>query len=287
VHVCTYRPRESIGPAGQYAAPSTVDYNLWAGPAPMETPVRRKSFHYDWHWFWNWGGGELANNSIHGVDAVRMIAGLQGLGRGVISYGGRVGMNDCGETPSVQVAVHDFGTATLVQEVRNLKTDKPKRAANLIVGTEGYLAGTEVYDLEGKLVEKLTGKDVDHFGNFLQAVRSRKREEQNADIEQGHVSTSVIHVANISQRLGQPASPRQIQQAMEAAKVNEDVVEMFAEIRKHLADNGVDIEKTPLTLGPWIGIDSEHERFVDKPAADAMLTREYRKPFVVPGEKEI
>ena len=52
-HVCTYRSRTSIGPAGEYAPPPTVDYNLWAGPAPMEIPVRRKSFHYDWHWFWN------------------------------------------------------------------------------------------------------------------------------------------------------------------------------------------------------------------------------------------
>ncbi|MEK7992486.1 MAG: Gfo/Idh/MocA family oxidoreductase, partial [Planctomycetota bacterium] len=108
-HVCTYRSRTSIGPAGQYSPPPTVDYNLWAGPAPMELPVRRKSFHYDWHWFWNWGGGELANNSVHPVDAMRMVVGLKGLGRGVLSYGGRVGLDDCAETPSVQVTIHDFG----------------------------------------------------------------------------------------------------------------------------------------------------------------------------------
>ncbi len=64
-HVCTYRRRLPIGPAGEYSPPPTVDYNLWAGPAPMELPVRRKSFHYDWHWFWDWGNGELGNNSIH------------------------------------------------------------------------------------------------------------------------------------------------------------------------------------------------------------------------------
>src|SRR5687767_9949223 len=58
IRVCTYRPRESIGKAGEYAIPASVDHNLWAGPAPMETPLRRKSFHYDWHWFWDWGGGE-------------------------------------------------------------------------------------------------------------------------------------------------------------------------------------------------------------------------------------
>jgi predicted dehydrogenase len=287
VHVCTYRARASIGPAGQYSPPPTVDYNLWAGPAPMELPVRRKSFHYDWHWFWNWGGGELANNSIHVVDTMRQITGLTGLGKGVMSYGGRVGLDDCGETPSVQVTVHDFGPTTVVQEVRNLKTAAPKRGSVLIVGSEGYLAGTTVYDSEGKLVQKLSGPDVDHFDNFIQAVRSRKREGQNAEINEGHTSTSVVHTANISQRLGKPASPKEIQQALEALKGNENIAETFAEIRQHLTDNGVDIEKTPLTLGPWIAIDSDKERFVDNPAANVMLTRDYRRPFVVPAEDAI
>jgi predicted dehydrogenase len=287
VHVCTYRPRASIGPVGEYSPPPTVDYNLWAGPAPMELPVRRKSFHYDWHWFWNWGGGELANNSVHVVDTMRQITGLTGLSKGVLSYGGRVGLDDCGETPSVQVTVHDFGPTTVVQEVRNLKTAAPKRGSVLIVGSEGYLAGTTVYDPDGKLVQKLSGPDVDHFDNFIQAVRSRKREGQNAEINEGHTSTSVVHTANTSQRLGKPASAQEIQQALEALKVNENVVETFAEIRQHLTDNGVDIEKTPLTLGPWIGIDSDKEKFIDTPAADAFLTRDYRKPFVVPGENEI
>ena len=82
IHVRTYGLRKPIGPAGQYAPPPTVDYNLWAGPAPMELPVRRKSFHYDWHWFWNWGNGELGNNSIHRVDTARLIARPQGAGPG-------------------------------------------------------------------------------------------------------------------------------------------------------------------------------------------------------------
>ncbi len=290
-HVCTYRSRTSIGPAGQYSPPPTVDYNLWAGPAPMEMPVRRKSFHYDWHWFWDWGGGELANNSVHPVDAMRMVTGLQGLGRGVLSYGGRVGIDDCAETPSVQITIHDFGPVTVVQEVRNLKTASPKRGATLIVGTEGYLSGgaggTSVYDPNGKLVQKLSGPNEDHFANFIKAVRSRKREDLNADIEQGHISTAVVHVANISQRLGTRASPKVIQQALEALKVNANVVETFAEIRGHLTDNGVDIEKTPLTLGPWLAIDSDRERFVKNKAANAFLTRDYRKPFVVPPENAI
>jgi len=291
-HVCTYGLRGSIGAAGAYPAPPSVDYNLWAGPAPMELPVRRKSFHYDWHWFWDWGNGELGNNSVHAVDTMRLIVGLEGLGRGVISYGGRVGLNDCGETPCVHVTIHDFGPMTVVQEVRNLKSAAPRRGAILVVGSEGWLSAggsrATAYDPDGKLIERLEAlPDIDHFDNFIQAVRSRKREEQTAEIHEGHTSTAVVHVANISQRLGQPASPQQIQQALEGLKVHENVVATFQEIRQHLADNGVDIEKTPLTLGPWIGIDSQREKFIDAPAADSLLTRDYRKPFVVPAESEI
>jgi predicted dehydrogenase len=286
-HVCTYRARTSIGAAGEYSPPPTVDYNLWAGPALMELPIRRKQFHYDWHWFWNWGNGELGNNSIHAVDTMRLVTGLNGLGRGVLSYGGRVGLGDCGETPSVQFTIHDFGPTTVIQEVRNLKTAAPKRGEVLIVGSEGYLAGTSVYDPSGSLVQKMTGPDVDHFGNFIQAVRSRKREEQNAEIEQGHISTALTHVANISQRLGQPASSGEIQSALARLQVNENVLESFAEIREHLAGNGVEIDKTPLTLGPWIGIDSAQEKFVDNAAANSMLTNEYRKGFVVPAAKDL
>jgi len=286
-HVCTYRPRTSIGPAGEFAPPPTLDYNLWAGPAPMELPVRRKSFHYDWHWFWDWGNGELGNNSVHPLDTMRMIVDLKGLGRGVMGYGGRVGLDDCGQTPSVQVTIHDFGPITVVQEVRNLKTAAPKRGSMLIEGAEGYLAGTTVYDPKGNLVQKLTGPNADHFDNFIQAVRSRKREEQNAEINEGHTSTAVVHVANISQRLGKPASLGEIQKALESLKVNENVVETFQEVRKHLADNGVDIEKAPLALGPWLAIDSDKEKFIGNPAADTLLARDCRKPFVVPAENEL
>ena len=286
-HVCTYRPRASIGPAGEYPVPATVDYNLWAGPAPMELPLRRKAFHYDWHWFWDWGCGELGNNSIHPLDTIRMIVDLKGLGKGVMSYGGRVGLNDCGQTPSVQMTIHDFGPITVVQEVRNLKTAAPKKGTMLIVGSEGYIANGSVYDPDGKLIQKLAAPSANHFGNFVEAVKSRKREQQNAEINEGHTSTAIVHVANISQRLGKPASAGDIQKALEALKVNENVVEQFGEIRQHLTDNGVDIDKTPLTLGPWIGIDSEKETFIDNPAANALLTRDYRKPFVVPAENEL
>jgi predicted dehydrogenase len=287
----TYRPRNPIGPPGEYQVPASVDYNLWAGPAPMQIPLRRPHFHYDWHWIWDYGNGELGNKSVHRVDTLRLLLGLEGLGHGVMSYGGRH-YDDAGETPNTQVVIHDFGELTVVQEVRNLKTGSPPRGAGILIeGTEGYLIcslrSNVAFDLDGNPVEKIEGEGEDHFANFIKAVRSRKVEDMNAPIVEGHLSTALTHLGNISQRLGRPASPAEIARQAEAHQGNYDAAGAFEQIQSHLAENDVDIDKEQLVLGPWLAVDSERETFVDNPAADALLTREYREPFVVPKADEI
>ena len=287
----TYRPRTPIGPPGEYEVPESVDYNLWAGPAPMQIPLRRPTFHYDWHWIWDYGNGELGNNSVHRVDTLRLLLDLKGLGRGVMSYGARQ-FEDAGETPNTQVVVHDFGELTVVQVVRNLTSATPPRGAGILIeGTEGYLISSLrtnlVFDPEGNRVAKIEGQGEDHFANFIKAVRSRNVDDMNAPIVEGHLSTALTHLGNISQRLGRPASPAKIARQIESYQGNYDAVEAFERIREHLGGNGVDIAKQQLTLGPWLAVDSESETFVDNAAADALLTREYREPFVVPAADEI
>ncbi|MHC4400696.1 MAG: Gfo/Idh/MocA family protein [Planctomycetota bacterium] len=282
----TYRPRNPIGPPGEYPVPEEIDYNLWAGPAPMQVPLRRQNFHYDWHWIWDYGNGELGNNSVHRVDCLRLLIDSKGLGRGVICYGGRQ-YDDAAETPNTQVVVHDFGETTIVQEVRNLETGGPPKGAGILVeGTEGYiicsLSSNTVFDPDGKMVEKIEGEGENHFANFVKAVRSRKVEDLNAPIVEGHVSTALTHLGNLSYLLGQPAAPDKIVGKLESLEVNYDAVEAFEAIRTHLADNDVDVGTRPLVLGPWLAIDAENETFIDNPAADALLTRQYREPFVVP-----
>src|SRR6185295_7835336 len=110
-----YGRRGSIGGPVTCEIPASVDYNLWAGPAPL-VPLARSKFHYDWHWVWNTGNGELGNNNIHSLDICRWGLGLSGLGRSVISYGGRFGYTDAGETPNTQVCIFDFGDKTIVSE---------------------------------------------------------------------------------------------------------------------------------------------------------------------------
>ena len=284
-----YGRRGSIGGPGKYEIPASVDYNLFAGPAPM-SPLTRPKFHYDWHWFWNTGNGELGNNNIHSLDICRWGLGVTGLGRAVLSYGGRLGYTDAAETPNTQVCVFDFGGKTIVAETRGLKTEpfNPSfKSGWIFKGTEGIIADTSLFDLDGKLVRTFPGKAESHFANFLKGVRSRKVSDLHADILEGHQSTALCHVGNISWRLGRPASPAEIQKELSRLKVHDDVLETFERTRKYLAENEINLDKARLTLGQALRLDSEKERFLENSSADALLTREYRKPFVVPSANAV
>ncbi|MGA2863628.1 MAG: Gfo/Idh/MocA family oxidoreductase [Verrucomicrobiota bacterium] len=283
-----YGPRGSIGGPGAYEIPAQVDYNLWAGPAPL-SPLTRPQFHYDWHWFWETGNGELGNNNVHSLDICRWGLGLTGLGCSVLSYGGRLGYRDAGQTPNTQVVIFDFGDKTIISETRGLKSAPFRPGLKdgwIFEGSNGFIAGTSLFDPAGKLVSTFSGKDESHFANFLKAVRSRKREDLNADILEGHLSAGLCHLGNISWRLGRAVSPADLRRELAELKVPENVLETLDRTEQHLRDNQVDLEQTKLVLGQRLRFDGAGEAFRDLPqanAADALLTREYRPPFVLPG----
>jgi hypothetical protein len=284
-----YGRRGSIGARGQYEIPPSVDYNLFAGPAPLD-PLTRPKLHYDWHWAWNTGNGELGNNNIHTIDICRWGLGVTGLAHSVISYGGRLGYTDAGQTPNTQVCIFDFDEKSIIAETRGLKTEPfhPNyKGGCIIYGSEGIIAGGALFDPDGKLVHTFDGKSQNHFANFLKAVRSRNVADLNADILEGHQSTALCHIGNISYRLGRTASPDEIQTQLSKLKVHDDALETFERTRQHLADNNVDLKKSPLTLGELLRTDSDREAFRDNSQADALLTRDYRQPFVVPTESAV
>ncbi len=292
VRCVMYRPRKPIGPPGDYPVPPSVDYNLWAGPAPM-AKITRRSFHYDWHWFWDFGNGEIGNNCVHAVDTARIIVPMPNLGKSVLCYGGRLGFHDAAETPNTQVSIHDLGEQTLVQEVRNFPTPPAYLGGVvLVVGQDGYVAtsmGNRVarFDRNGKEIESITGSGGDHFGNFVEAVKAGKPEMLNADIEEVHVSSAFTHLANISYRLGHTADHASLQTALGKILCNEDALATLEEIESHLRENGVDLSAEPLTLGRLLAVDSAKEQFPSDAEANALLTRQYRDPFVVPSADDL
>ncbi len=283
-----YNRRASIGPKGSYAVPPEVDYNLWCGPARM-LPVTRPRFHYDWHWQREWGNGDMGNQGPHQMDIARWGLGVDRLADSAIAYGGRLGYEDAGDTANTEVGIFEFGSKTIVFEVRGLPTD-PLRGAKVGVifyGSEGYVVLTSyttgaAFDLQGKLVRKFQGAG-DHFGNFVDAVKARDHRLLRADILECHLSCAHSHLANMSYYLGKPTSVAAIRKTLAGLKTHENTVECLDGTLKHLAANGVDPAKTPLSLGPMLKIDPLKETVVENPAACALLTRRYRAPFVVPS----
>lgn len=284
-----YGARGSIGPRDKYELPTGIDYSLWLGPAEMR-PISRKQLHYDWHWDWNTGNGELGNNNIHYVDMCRLLLGLKGLGDSVIGIGGRLGYEDAGDTPNTQLVAHRFGEVTLVQEVRGLKSDPFSdkfKGGCIVYGSEGFIAESTVFDPEGNLVKKLEGNSLNHFENFMGAVRSGRREDLKADVTEGHQSTGLCHVGNISTRLGRPESIAEIRNRLAELKLHDDVLKTLERMTEHLKSNGLDLEKNKLNLGPFLSLSQTKEEFVGNAEANKLLSREYRAPFVVPAANAI
>ena len=103
----------------------------------------------------------------------------------------------------------------------------------------------------------------------------------NADIEVGHISASLCHMANISHRIGKKATPDEIKAAIGD---NANMLDSFDRMLEHLAANEVDLEKEPITLGPMLTMNPRTERFVGEYSdmANMYVKRNYREPFVVP-----
>ena len=287
-----YKRRNSIGERGEYEVPKSVDYNLWLGPAPDE-PLTRPQFHYDWHWQWAYGNGDLGNQGIHQMDLARWGLGVDKLSSRVFSYGGRFGYEDAGETANTQVVVHNYGDRSLVFEVRGLNTEgyRNSKIGVIFEGEDGYVVMTTYYsgaafDLDGNKIKEFNARG-DHFDNFMTAVRSRKVADLNADIEEGHLSSALCHLGNISYSLGDAMDAKQATERAAIAGSTDNDQETLERTLAHLADNKVDVSKVKMQVGPVLNFDPDQETFIDAPQADELLTRNYREPFVVPAKGKV
>jgi predicted dehydrogenase len=299
VHCCklSTENRASIGKVTEgQPVPDNIDYNLWAGPAPM-TPVMRKSFHYDWHWQWSWGDGEMANWGNHYIDDVRHLLGWDSVPTKVVAAGNRFLWDDNGQTPNMHLTLFDYNGLPVVVDIRNLPDAKrpggkagalylQSRGGNIVQCENASISlsrgGGAAYDKDGNKIYQYKGDGGSgHPQNFIDAVRSRRRQDLAAEIEVGHLSTTMCHLANISWRIGSKASVDQVRQAM---KSHEDAVNTLDDILEQLKGNDVDLNKEPFILGPALTYDRKQERFVTENAeqANKLVNYTYREPFVIP-----
>ncbi|MGV3485915.1 MAG: Gfo/Idh/MocA family protein [Planctomycetaceae bacterium] len=308
-----YKRRKSIGALGDYPVPESVDFNLWSGPATYTEPkVTRKQFHYDWHWQRHYGNGDLGNQGPHQTDIARWGLGLMRHPNQIISYGGRLGYQaerndpnyvDAGDTANTCVSIYDYGDKCIVFETRGLGVDdsadeeinklmgysRGNKVGVIFYGSEGYLVQESygkcmAYDKDFKVTKEFKG-NTPHFKNFIDAVISRKEEELTASLLEGHLSAAISHLGNISYYLGEKnhVSNEELSKVLAGVKSYDDNLATLGRTIKHLEDNQVDLAKYPISLGPMLTFNNDTEKFEGNDAADAYLTREYRKGFEVPS----
>ncbi|MBL8851082.1 MAG: Gfo/Idh/MocA family oxidoreductase [Planctomycetaceae bacterium] len=284
------KARWSIGTKPTKPAPAELDFNIWLGPAP-EQPYHENLVHYNWHWFWDFGNGDTGNQGVHQMDVAMWGIKNATLPTRVWSLGGRFGYEDQGQTPNTQLTVFEYGDAILLFETRGLvKKDEgfafAPKVTNEFFTTEGMLSDGKFYPRGGGEPQPVELPEEPHvtpggpFGSFITAVRSRKVEDLNADVEIGHNSSALCHLSNISYRLGKQVP---FSASSQSLGDNAHVVESFEMIRANLQGVGVKLEETEYRLGRDLAFDPAQEKFVGDDEANKLLTREYRKGFEVPA----
>ena len=291
-HGLASKTRRSIGVKEFSDPPPDLDWNLWVGPAPMQRHHGNLA-HYNWHWFWDFGNGEIGNQGVHQTDCARWAIPGATHPMFVFSLGGRIEYKDQGQTPNTQLTVYDYGDTILLFEVCGLVGGKGddkgiRRVSNDFV----YEAGTVVdgskftpndshKDAQMPKVDVKLGPGGGPFGNFIEAMRSRKKEDLNAPFEEGHYSASICHLGNISYRLGRETKWSEVKKT---PFDNDYANERWERICEHLVKNrGLNLGDWPCRIGLPLKFDPKTEKFIDAPAeANAMLTRPPRKPFDVP-----
>jgi len=211
--------RDSIGHAQPGSPPSHVDYDTWIGPAPF-VPFQENRFHRNWRWWHEFGTGDAGNDGVHELDYARWGLGVETQPTRISSIGGKFFFDDDQQFPDTQQVAYEYpGDGTvgnkrmLIFELRIWSPNYPYNVDNgtEFYGTKGRLMLTkrgklELFDDKNRrlnvLREKISNDDATaiHEDDFLTAIRTGST--PNAEIEVGHLSTSLAHLANISVRVG-------------------------------------------------------------------------------------
>ena len=207
--------RKNIGHLKPSKPPAGFDYDLWVGPAPMR-PFQANCHHYTWHWWYDFGTGDAGNDGIHELDIARWGLGDPDHPTRLTGHGSKLFFDDDQQFPDTQYVTFEYpgdgkkGTAKLLiyeHRIWSPYVQEGHENGNAFYGTDGYMimskmGGWKLYGPKNKLVKEEDGwySVPEHTADFLEAIRTGKR--PNADIETGHRSTALVHLANILARTG-------------------------------------------------------------------------------------
>lgn len=292
VRVLCYRNRDSIGIQDKpLKPPSTMDYDLWLGPAPEHTTFRPE-MHYDWHWDFHTGNGDMGNQSVHEIDMAYWLLGHPGLPTEVTSFGNRFAWNDGGNTPNMQVVWCRWGGAEVILETNDLKVSPDRNVARNRMGTrvgiiaeceKGYLKGGRggmvALQPDGRsVIERFKGNGgKGHQLTFVEAVRSNDSSKFPIVPSQAHPSESVMHLGNASYQMGDLHSTSELQSTLTG---HGDLQQILVEQNEQLAAWGI---KDPTYFcGPAIRVRPETGEVTTPGVGPELIGPAYRKGFEVP-----
>ena len=267
-----YKRRQSIGHKPDIATPPGINWDLFLGPAPLRA-FNELRFRYNWHWFWDTGNGDIGNQGVHELGIARWAMGDPQWPTAVNAHGGKFAYDDDQETPNTLTANFDFPGRELTFEVRGLLTGAegavprgrrpmapgaaqptestaPKNAAplnimvgNLFYGTEGWAAMSD----EG-----------------FQAFKGESNELIMEEKAERGLDPTGLHMQNF---LGAVKSRN-------AKDLHDEInIAYLSASMCHLANISYRVgRKLTLQAGP---------KFLNDPEANKLLTRDYRKPYVV------
>jgi predicted dehydrogenase len=212
-----------VEPAYDEAYLAKVDYDLWLGPA-SKRPFNRNRFHYNWHWHWDYGNGDTGNQGPHQFDIARWGLGKSEHPVRVVSSGGYFGPPSSQETPDVHTSSFEYADGTLLEFAtrgEDTNDEGTQKIGNLFYGTEGWVwidgDGSKWQSYHGAKDETGEGQDLTgetsgggsdpnvqtsieyaHYQNFVDALRANDPKILTCDILEGHLSSTLPHLANIA-----------------------------------------------------------------------------------------
>ena len=193
------------------------------------------------------------------------------------------------------------GPMTLPEWITAARTalNQAKTAARKMFAGAGYtLTSTERAALRTSALElRLAAEHANELARVLLAVAAGNDARRplvrlgpggsyttdlTADIREGHLSSAMCHMGNVSHVLGKTHSKQELDAA---AGKNPHTKEAWQRMHAHLVANGVDVDTKAggVRMGPRLTMDPASERFDDE-AANRLLTRAYRDGFAVPTD---
>jgi predicted dehydrogenase len=225
-----YKWRDTIGKTPNSPVPAGVDYDMWLGPAP-KSPFSKNRFHYNWHWNWDYGNGDMGNQGVHEMDVARWGLGVK-LPTKISGVGGHFVFDDDQQTPNDLTTIFEFpnpdgggdkkkilqfevrhwitnrelASTKKVETSNTYMTSSANEVGNLFYGSKGFMTKTvndwQVFEGRDRTLGA-SGSGLDnHYNNYIQAIRENDQALAKADIKEGFYSCALIHLGNISYRLG-------------------------------------------------------------------------------------